>query len=231
VTLSDAAKQQLNAVSTATLTSQLLKRGFRNTFVSGCVPLCPHLRLLGYAFTLRYAPAREDLDVDFDNDTNVQRLAVEAIGQDEVLVIDARGELRAASFGHILMTRVKMRGAAGLVTDGALRDTPAIARLELPSYCRGAHATTSAVIHHPADMNVPIGCGGVLVMPGDVVVGDAEGVVIIPRAHAEDVASAAYAQERLEEFVTGKVAGGAGIRGLYPPSDDVLEEFDARDPR
>lgn len=233
MTLSDAAKQQLNAVSTATLTSQLLKRGFRNTFVSGCVPLCPHLRLLGYAFTLRYAPAREDLDVDvdFDNDTNVQRLAVEAIGQDEVLVIDARGELRAASFGHILMTRIKIRGAAGLVTDGALRDTPAIARLELPSYCRGAHATTSAVIHHPADMNVPIGCGGVLVMPGDVVVGDAEGVVIIPRAHAEDVASAAYAQERLEEFVTGKVAGGAGIRGLYPPSDDVLEEFDARDRR
>jgi regulator of RNase E activity RraA len=233
VTLSDATKQQLNAVSTATLTSQLLKRGFRNTFVSGCVPLCPHLRLLGYAFTLRYAPAREDLDVqvDFDNDTNVQRLAVEAIGQDEVLVIDARGELRAASFGHILMTRIKIRGAAGLVTDGALRDTPAIARLELPSYCRGAHATTSAVIHHPADMNVPIGCGGVLVMPGDVVVGDAEGVVIIPRAHAEDIAAAAYAQERLEEFVTGKVAGGAGIRGLYPPSDDVLEEFDARDPR
>jgi len=229
VSLSDAAKAQLNTVSTGTLTSQLLKRGFRNTFVSGCVPLCPQLRLLGYAFTLRYAPAREDLDVnvDFDNDTNVQRLAVEAIGPEEVLVIDARGELRAASFGHILMTRIKTRGAAGLVTDGALRDTPAIARLELPSYCRGSHATTSAVIHHPADMNVPIGCGGVLVMPGDVVVGDAEGVVVIPRVHAEDIASAAYEQERLEEFVTAKVAGGAGIRGLYPPGHDVLEEFDA----
>lgn len=229
MSLSDAAKEQLNAVSTATLTSQLLKRGFRNTFVAGGIPLCPHLRLLGYAFTLRYAPAREDLDVnvEFDNETNVQRLAVEAIGPEEVLVIDARGELRAASFGHILATRIKTRGAAGLVTDGALRDTPAIARLELPSYCRGAHATTSAVIHHPADMNVPIGCGGVLVMPGDVVVGDAEGVVVIPRAHAEDVAAAAYEQERLEEFVTAKVAGGAGIRGVYPPGPDVLEEFDA----
>jgi regulator of RNase E activity RraA len=228
-TLSQEAREMLGQVSTATLTSQLLKRGLRNTFVAGLIPLRPDLRMVGYAFTLRYVPAREDLDmqVDYDNRTNVQRLAVEAIGPNNVLVIDARGDLGAASFGHIIGTRIMRRGAAGLVTDGALRDTPRFSGLDLPVYMRAPHATTSSVRHHPADMNVPIGCGGVLVMPGDVVVGDAEGVVIIPAKLAEDVARAAYEQELLEEFILEKVTAGEPITSLYPPDQKTRAEFAA----
>lgn len=229
VTLSSEAWDRLHHVSTATLTSQLLKRGFRTTFLQGISPLRPDLRLVGYAFTLRYVPAREDLDlqVEYDNRTNVQRIAVETIGPDDVLVIDARGDLGAASFGHIIATRIQRRGAAGLVTDGALRDTPRFRNLDLPAYSRAAHATTSSVRHHPADMNVPIGCAGVLVMPGDVVVGDAEGVVVIPAKVAEDVAYAAYEQEMLEEFILSKVEAGEPITSIYPPDEKTRAAFAA----
>jgi regulator of RNase E activity RraA len=215
-------------VSTATLTSQLLTRGFRNTFIGGLQPLRPDLRMVGYAFTLRYVPAREDLDmqVHYDNSTNVQRLAVEAIATDDVLVIDARGETRAASFGHIIARRIMQRGAAGLVTDGGLRDTPRFRVLALPTYIKAPHATTSSVVHHPVDMNVPIGCGGVLVMPGDIVVGDAEGVVVIPRHLAEEVARDAFAQDQIEEFALRKAQSGASIRGVYPPDERTRTEFE-----
>lgn len=226
-TLSPLARERLLQVSTATLTSQLLKRGFRNTFIAGLTPTRPDKRMVGYAFTLRYVPAREDLDmqVDYDNNTNVQRLAVEAVGPEDVLVIDARGDVRAASFGHIIATRIMRRGAAGLVSDGALRDTPAFRDLDLPVYVKMAHATTSSVIHHPADMNVPIGCGGVLVMPGDVVVGDAEGVVVIPSHVAEEVAHAAYEQDLIEEFILEKVQAGSSIKRVYPPDENTRAEF------
>jgi regulator of RNase E activity RraA len=228
--LTEEAKQKLLQASTATITTQLLRIGFRHTFMAGVVPLSPDQRMVGYAFTLRYVPAREDVAVEarYDNERNVQRLAVEAIGPEDVLVIDARSDVSAASFGHIIATRIRERGAAGLVTDGALRDTAGIAQLELPTYYRAAHATTSAVAHHPVDMNVPIGCAGVLVMPGDVLVGDSDGVVVIPSAHAEAVAHASFEQEELEAFLTEKVAGGASIRGVYPPDDDVLREYEAR---
>lgn len=225
--LSPEAWQKLNEVSTATLTTQLLKRGFRNTFLA-LTSLRPTQQMVGYAFTLRYVPLREDLtDSQYDNEVNVQRLAVEAIGQDEVLVIDARGDVRAASFGHILATRIHARGAAGLVTDGALRDTPGFKELALPSYCKAAHATTSYVIHHPLEMNVPIGCAGVLVMPGDVLVGDAEGVVAIPADVAEEVAHDTFEQELRETFLMQKVAAGSSIRGTYPPNEQTLAEYEA----
>jgi regulator of RNase E activity RraA len=177
VELSRGATEALLRVSTATLTSQLLRRGFRSTFLAGLLPQRPDLRMVGYAFTLRYVPSREDVgfQVNYDNDRDIQRRAVETVGAMDVLVIDARSEMRSASFGHIIATRIWQRGAAGLVTDGALRDRPSFASLELPSYCRGSHATTSSVAHLAADLNVPISCAGVLVMPGDVVVGDAEG--------------------------------------------------------
>jgi regulator of RNase E activity RraA len=219
--------ERLRQTSTATLTSQLLKRGFRNTFLGGLQALRPDLRMVGYAFTLRYAPAREDVgfEVEYDNETNVQRLAVEAIGEEDVLVIDARGDTRAASFGHILATRIKKRGAAGMVSDGALRDTPAFREMEFPTYIKAPHATTSSVIHHPVDMNVPVGCGGVLVMPGDVVVGDAEGVVVIPAQVAESVAQDAFEQERLEGFVLSRVEAGASIKGVYPPDERTRAEY------
>jgi regulator of RNase E activity RraA len=225
--LSEEAIAKLKTVSTATITSQLNKRGLRNTFLAGIYPLRPDLRMVGYAFTLRYIPAREDLaDELYDNTRNVQRLAVEAIGPDDVLVIDARSEVGwGATLGNILGTRLKVRGAAGIVTDGALRDTPGFKEIDLPTYIRAPHATSSFVVHHPAEMQVPVGCAGVAVIPGDVIVGDGEGVVVIPAKMAEEVAHDAYEQERREEFIQQKIAGGASILGVYPPDEKTLAEY------
>jgi len=219
--------EQLRIVSTATLTSQLLRHGFRNRALAGLTPMKPDLRMVGYAFTLRYAPSREDLDRpnDIDNKTNVQRLAVETIGADEILVIDARGNTRAGVLGDLLATRMQQRGAAGLVTDGAVRDSPSLGRLEFPIYSAGSHPNPSLVAHHPVDMNVPIGCAGVLVMPGDVVVGDGEAVVVIPHALAEQVAGDAFEQEQLEAFIHAKIQGGSSILGLYPPDEATIREY------
>lgn len=225
IELSPEAFAKLKQTSTATLTTQLLNRGFHNTFLP-LTPMRPDKRMVGYAFTLRYVPMREDLaDTQYDNDVNVQRLAVESVTNDDVLIIDARGDVRAASFGHILGTRITARGAAGLVTDGALRDSPGFKALDLSSYCKAPHATTSFVIHHPLEMNVPIGCAGVLIMPGDVLVGDGEGVVAIPAQVAEEVAHDAYEQELRERFFTQKVANGAKISGVYPPNEETLAEY------
>jgi len=224
--LSDDAKAKLRQVSTATLTSQLGKHGLRNPFLAGLYPLRPDLRMVGYAFTLRFIPAREDLaDELYDNTKNVQRLAVEAVGAEDVLVIDARNDISSASLGHILGTRITVRGAAGLVTDGALRDTPGFRDLALPTYMRAAHANTSFVAHHPVEMQTPIGCAGVAVLPGDVIVGDGEGVVVIPSQMAESVAHAAFEQELREEFFLQKIVGGASIMGVYPPNETTLAEF------
>jgi regulator of RNase E activity RraA len=225
--LSDDELDVLRRVSTATLCSQLLQRGFRDVFIDGVRPLRPDLRLVGHAYTLRYAPAREDVatSVDFDNETNVQRLAVEEVGPHQVLVIDARRDTRAGSLGNILATRLLRRGAAGLVTDGALRDSPGIAALPLPAYAAAANARLSSVIHHPVDRQVPIGCGGALVMPGDVIVGDGDGVVVIPAACAVDVVRAAREQERLESFVLERVEAGATLAGTYPPNAETLAAY------
>jgi regulator of RNase E activity RraA len=227
--LSPEADAALRQVSTATISSQLLKRGFRNTFLANIKPIRPDLRMVGYALTLRYIPMREDLDlqrVEYDNDTNIQRIVVEEIGPGDVLVIDARNDMEAATLGNILATRMKMRGAAGIVTDGAIRDYPAFVAIDIPTYARGAHAALSSIRHHPADWNVPIGCGGVMVVPRDVVVGDAEGVVTIPAAIAEDVAKDALAQEEMEAFILEKITRGASIRGVYPPDSATREEFE-----
>jgi regulator of RNase E activity RraA len=227
VELSGDALAKLRRVSTATLTSQLLRRGYRNTFIRGLIPMRPDLRLAGYAFTLRYVPTREDVGfhVAYDNATNVQRLAVESVGPDEVLVIDARGELDAATLGDILATRIAARGGAGIVTDGCFRDTPGFRDLELPTYCRGAHASASSILHHPVDTNVPIGCGGVLVMPGDVLVGDAEGVIVLPASIAEDVAHDATEQELVEEYALERVRAGDSIREVYPLAESRREGY------
>ncbi|HUZ01416.1 MAG TPA: hypothetical protein VMU89_13790 [Thermomicrobiaceae bacterium] len=227
--LSDAARAALRQASTATLTSQLIKRGFRNTFLGGLTALRPDLHMVGYAFTLRWVPMREDLDSGgtVDNRTNVQRLAVEAVGREDVLVMDASGDLMAGTLGNILASRVLARGATGVVTDGALRDVTGFREIEIPSYARGGHGANSSNRYHPADMNVPIGCAGVLVMPGDVMVGDADGVVAIPRAVAEEVALAALEQDELEAFVLEKIQGGSSLLGVYPPDAGTRAEFEA----
>ncbi|HEY8477137.1 MAG TPA: ribonuclease activity regulator RraA, partial [Chloroflexota bacterium] len=210
------------------LCTQLFKRGLRNTFLAGLRPLNPsHARFVGEAFTLRYIPAREDIDVlDVFNDyDHPQRKAVESVGPGQVLVIDCRGETRAAAAGHILVTRLLQRGAAALVTDGSLRDSPEIARTPFPVFAAGASAMVNLALHHAVDMQVPIGCAGVPIYPGDVLVGDEEGVVCIPRHLVEEVAPLAAEQERLERFILRKVEMGAPLRGTYPPDERTRAEY------
>jgi len=226
--LSDAAVAALHQASTATLSTQLVRRGFRNAFLAGLTPLRPDLRLVGYAYTLRYVPMREDLNIDVpvDNRTNPQRVAIEDVGPGDVLVIDARGDIRAATLGNILAERMLMRGAAGIVTDGAFRDFPEFRQMGFPTYAQASHAAVSWLAHHAVDRNVPIGCAGVLVMPGDVIVGDAEGVIAIPAHVAEDVALAAAEQEQLEVFLLEKVRAGATILTAYPPDPTTRAEYE-----
>jgi regulator of RNase E activity RraA len=220
----------LAQASTATLTTQLFKRGLRRMHMVGVRPVSRARRLAGEAFTLRYIPAREDLDVVevFQNPEHPQRRAIELTTPGQVLVIDARGETRAAAAGHILVTRLLKRGAAGLVTDGALRDSPAIAESALPVYAAGGCPAMNLTVHHAVDMNVPIGCGGVPVFPGDVVVGDEEAVVVLPRHLAAEVARDAAEQDQLESFVLDRIEQGAPLPGTYPPSAQTLEEYRAR---
>ena len=224
----------LKGVSTATLSAQLLKRGYAQLYMHGVLPLRPDLRMAGQAFTLRFIPSREDLARDeqmasgeFNNLKNKQRIAVESVGAGEVMVIDARGDTRAASLGNILVARIKARGAAGIVTDGAFRDSPAIKEIDLPTFARGQSPNISFTVHYAADLNVPISCGGVAVIPGYVIVGDAEGVMVIPRAEADAVARDGWEQEQKEEFIYQKVAAGASIVGTYPPDATTLAEYEA----
>jgi regulator of RNase E activity RraA len=218
----------LSLVSTATLTTQLFKRGFRNVFLQGVRPLARYGKtLVGPAFTLRYIPAREDLDVieAYANPEHPQRKAIEVTPAGHVLVIDCRGDARAAAAGHILITRLAVRGVAGMVCDGGVRDSAPIAAMDFPVFCAAPSAPVGLIAHHAAEFGVPIGCGGVAVFPGDVIVGDADGVVAIPAALAGAVAADAAEQERMEEFLQEKVAHGAPLRGTYPPDDETRAAY------
>lgn len=220
----------LRQVSTATLATQLFKRGLRNTFLYGLRPLNPAAaRMVGPAFTLRYIPAREDIDVlaGFDNPAHPQRLAVESAPAGSVLVMDCRMDGRAASAGDILATRLFRRGVAGLVTDGSVRDSPSIAAMALPVFVQGVSAMLNLAAHHAADVNVPIGCAGVPVFPGDIMVADAEGVVCIPRHLAGEIAAPAAEQEQLEAFLLQRINAGAALPGTYPPDAATLEAYRA----
>ena len=228
ITLTADALEKLKIVSTATLTSQLIVHGFRNTFLNGVVPLRPMGQMVGYAVTLRFVPAREDMPAKMaDLSVNPQRLAVESVGPDDVLVIDAFGETRGAVLGDVFAQRLKVLGAAGLVTDGAMRDSPACAEIDLPIYFKVKQATRSNVYLHPADWNVQIGCGGVLIEPGDVIVGDEEGVVAIPAHVAESVVQASYEQELREMHVIEMVKAGRSTVGIYPAGEATRAEFEA----
>ncbi len=227
--ISDETRTLLGGVSTATLCTQLRKRGFRsNYFLRDVAPQRPDLRMVGQAVTLRYIPARDDLEPtgDYDNQTNIQRIAVEMVGPGDVLVVDARGETSAAVLGNILAARIAARGAAGIVTDGAFRDAPVIRSLDFPTYARGQNANLSNQLHFPSEINVPIACGGVAVVPGDVIVGDAEGVIVIPVAVADDIARDAAEQESRESFIFEKVKAGSSIVGVYPPNEETLREYE-----
>ncbi len=223
-------RAKLQAVSTATLTTVLFKRGFRNTFIQGIHRInadAPHM--VGPAYTLRYIPAREDLDHlgVFEDRSHPQRKGVEECPPGAVFVIDSRRNHAAASAGGILVTRLMKRGCAGIVTDGGFRDTPEIAKLPFPAYHAHPAAPTNLIKHHAVDLNQPIACGEVAVYPGDIMVGDAEGVAVIPRHIADEVADEAFEQTVFEDFVQEKVEEGRSIFGVYPPSPEVREEFKA----
>jgi regulator of RNase E activity RraA len=220
----------LREASTATLSTALARRGLRSVCMLGPRPLRPGTRCAGEAYTLRLLPARDDLgeSSDLANPDYPQRHAVETVGPGQVLVVDARGNLGAGILGSILARRIAKRGAVGLVTDGAVRDETAVATSGVAVFAAGAHPLQHTAIHIAADEQLPIQCGGVLVLPGDVIVGDEDGVLVIPRAVAVEVAADAAEQERLEQFVMTKIEDGAPIRGIYPPNDATRAEYEAQ---
>lgn len=224
-------RDQLAQVSTATLCTALFKRGLRNQFIQDVRPLNPNLpNMVGPAFTLRYIPAREDLNTIgvFLDPRHPQRVAVEQCPEGAVMVIDSRKDARAASAGGILVSRLMKRGVAGVVTDGGFRDSPDIAKLPFPAYHQRPAAPTNLTLHQALDINVPIGCGDVPVFPGDIVVGDAEGVIVIPAHLADEVAAEATEMTAFEDFVQAQVMDGRSIVGLYPPTaPGTLDRFAA----
>lgn len=179
--------------------------------------------MVGPAFTLRYIPAREDLNkIDvFRDRSHPQRAAIETCPEGHVMVIDSRKNARAASAGAILVSRLMVRGAAGIVTDGGFRDSPEIAKLDFPAYHCRPSAPTNLTLHQAIDINVPIGCGDAPVFPGDIIVGDDEGVVVLPAHLAEEIAAEAVEMSAYEDFVAEQVLGGASVLGLYPATDEA----------
>jgi regulator of RNase E activity RraA len=217
-------RDKLKGVSTATLATALYKRGFRGQMVQDVVPLGPLKEsMVGEAFTLRYMPAREDLNKleVFRDRSHPQRKAVEECPPGAVMVIDSRKDARAASAGGILVSRLQARGAAGVVTDGGFRDSAEIASLGIPAFHQRPSAPTNLTLHQAIDINVPIGCGDAPVFPGDVVVGDNDGVIILPAHIADELAAEAVEMTAYEDFVTEKVRGGQPIMGLYPATDEA----------
>ena len=221
--LKAATREKLMHVSTATLCTALYKRGLRGQFIQDVRPLNPNgPNMVGPAFTLRYIPAREDLNpiTVFNDPNHPQRKAIEDWPPGAVLVIDSRKDARAASAGGILVTRLMARGVAGVVTDGGFRDSPEIALMTIPAYHNRPSAPTNITLHQGIDADVPIGCGDAPVWPGDIMVGDREGVVVIPAHLADEIASEAHEMTAFEDFVAEKVREGRSIVGLYPATEE-----------
>jgi regulator of RNase E activity RraA len=226
--LSDKVFRQLAGVSTASVTMQLLKRGVRACFITGARPLDPdNARFVAEAYTLRFIPMREDLSdpAILGNVEYPPRKAIEDIPPGQALVIDSRGDQRAGTIGDILILRLLKRGVAAVVSDGPVRDGTAVAAVGLPVHCSGAAAPASLNTHFGADLQCPIACGGVAVFPGDVLVGDGDGVVVIPRALAVEVAADTVEQDRLETFLKSRIEDGAEIFGTYPPNEETLVKY------
>jgi regulator of RNase E activity RraA len=215
-------RDKLRTVSTPTVATALFKRGHRIQAIQDVHPLSPDQpTLVGEAFTLRYIPAREDLNTleAFRDRSHPQRKAVEDCPTGAVLVMDSRKDARAASAGAILVTRLMKRGVAGVVTDGGFRDSAEIAALNFPAYHHRPSAPTNLTLHHAIDINVPIACGDAPVFPGDVILGDRDGVIVIPAHLADEIAAEAFEMTAYEDFVTERVQAGSGIFGLYPATD------------
>jgi regulator of RNase E activity RraA len=222
-------KSKLEGVSVATLSTALFKRGLRNQTIQDVRPVRPRGRnMVGPAFTLRYIPAREDLntlDVFRDPD-HPQRKGVETCPAGHVMVMDSRKDARAASAGDILVTRLQMRGVAGVVTDGGFRDAARIGELEIPAYHNRPSPPTNLTLHQAIDLKVPIACGDVAVWPGDIVVGDDDAVIVVPAGIAAEIAAEAHEMTAYEDFVVEQVRAGKSITGIYPATrQESLDAF------
>lgn len=221
------AAARLSGVTTATLTTVLLKKGLRNVWMRGSRSLQPgQQRVVGRAFTLRFVPAREDLATPESWSSPIStRAAIEQMPEGCVVVVDAMGVTSAGIFGDILCARMKHRGVAALVTDGALRDVTGVLATGLPVWCGGAAAPPSVAGLTFVDWQRPVGCGGVAVFPNDVVVADDDGAVLVPAKLLEEVTASAVEQERLEGWIMAQVASGQPLPGLYPPNEANLAAY------
>ena len=226
--------KSLCEVATATLAAVLRKRGLNTLTLDGLRSTRPEQKMAGYARTVRYLPLREDLSAaqekgggEVGGGMNAQKRAIEAIRPGEILVIEARGESTAGTIGDILALRAQVRGAAGIVTDGAIRDAKALAGLDIPVYHAAVHPAVLGRRHVPWETGVAVACAGVTIQPGDLLVGDADGVVVLPPAIAAEVLAEAREQERQEEFVAERVAAGESIDGLFPLAETRRPEYEA----
>lgn len=219
----------LSSVTTATLTTLLLKKGLRNVWIRGAQPLREgQPRLVGRAFTLRFVPAREDLATPESwSSPRSTRAAIEAMPAGCIAVVDAMGVVDAGIFGDILCERMQMRGVAGLVTDGVVRDVAGVLETKLPVWCSGVAAPPSVAGLTFVNWQEPIGCGGVAVFPDDLIVVDTDGAVVIPAALVDEITAAAVEQERLEGWIIEQVRNGEPLPGLYPPNEENKARYDA----
>ena len=219
---------KIRQASSATITTMLFKRGLRNVAMHGVKRISrAKVVMVGIAFTLRNIPAREDVDQIeiLSSREHPQRKAFDGCPAGQVLVVDCRGETYGAFGGGILISRLAARGAAGMVSDGAVRDMEDVCSMDLPVFCAGASAPLSLVRHHAVDINVPIGCGGVPVYPGDVIVGDADGVVVVPQNLAGEIAGAAAEQERYDRFAMEEIRAGRSLFETYPPEEAARARY------
>ncbi|MEV0055242.1 fumarylacetoacetate hydrolase family protein [Saccharopolyspora shandongensis] len=225
--LTDELMVKLQKVSVATLSSQLRKHGYNQLSIDGVRTNHPGRKLIGRARTLRFVPAREDLFRSHGGGYNAQKRAFDALGPGDVLVVEARGERGSGTVGDILALRAQVRGAAGIVTDGGVRDWNAVAALDIPTFSGGPHPAVLGRRHVPWDSDITVACGGATVQPGDLIVGDDDGVLVIPPALLAEVLDAAIEQEAEEEWIAARVAEGAAVDGLYPLTGDWRKQYDA----
>jgi 5-oxopent-3-ene-1,2,5-tricarboxylate decarboxylase/2-hydroxyhepta-2,4-diene-1,7-dioate isomerase len=224
----DSVVQRLRGISIASLTQDLQRLGLHGQYLPGVLPRNTHTHFAGRAVTVRCLPAREDVNKVLPQlGESLQRLAYEETSAGQVLVFDARGNLDGGIGGDIFASRLAHNGAAALVTDGAIRDQPAMQAVNLPVFARSDHPRTFGEVHVPVDINVPIQCAGVLILPGDILVGDEEGVVAVPPAVAEKLADAGEERERMDAFTLAKIAQGAPLRDAFPPRGALREEYEA----
>ncbi|WP_433635271.1 hypothetical protein [Nocardia sp. CA-120079] len=219
-------RKRLEQVGTATLTQLLQRRGISNTFMAGLRPIDPDVRMVGVARTLRYLPFRSDIAKTLDPADSAQRRAVEAIRPGDVLVIDARGVESAGTIGDIFALRVFQLGGSGVVTDGGVRDTGAVRSLGGAMFHRSSHGATLQKEHLPWSIDEAISCAGVFVQPGDIVVGDADGVVVVPFALAEEISAEALDIELADEWAISRVRRGEPTNEVFPIAQHRRAEFE-----